>query len=108
MECRDIRLTRLKSKVFYIKKLSKNELRIKSLGRRTKQRLCSNVETFKHLLMNIYISDSIIMAFTLRNIINQRALRATLDRIKTHKQQKLGLPYCLRELFKRKRINRMS
>jgi hypothetical protein len=107
LEFKDMRITRLKSKIFYIKKLSRN----RPLSKRTfNGKRESHLESIKELLANVYISDSIIMLFTLRNIVNQKALRNPLDRIRTHTANvnRYELAYFLKSLFKKKRLDDLS
>lgn len=53
----------------------------------------NEVESIKKLLAYVYVSQSLIMAFTLRNIINQKALRTTFNRIQctSNRKQKVQI-----------------
>lgn len=51
-------------------------------------RKLNEVESIKKLLAYVYVSQSLIMAFTLRNITNQKALRSTFNRIQCASNRK--------------------
>lgn len=70
----------------------------------------STVDVFKQLVMNLYISDGMFMASVLRSLVESKGLREPLNCLQVQQKKVFNhsLSFCLREIFKRKKYQRMS
>lgn len=106
MEFKEVRLSKLHSKIVYVRRVSLS----RSFSKKSSQSSSkpnTELESFKEILANIYISNGTIMVFVLRNLLQQKILRNSMDRIRASvtNNQKLELPNLLKSLQQRKRLN---
>lgn len=106
MEFKEVRLSKLHSKIVYVRRVSLS----RSFSKKSSQSSSkpnTELESFKEILANIYISSGTIMVFALRNLLQQKILRNSMDRIRASvtNNQKLELPNLLKSLQRRKRLN---
>jgi|JI6StandDraft_1071083.scaffolds.fasta_scaffold13770_8 Tfp pilus assembly ATPase PilU len=106
MEFKEVRLSKLHSKIVYVRRVSLS----RSFSKKSSQSSSkpnTELESFKEILANIYISNGTIMVFALRNLLQQKILRNSMDRIRASvtNNQKLELPNLLKSLQQRKRLN---
>lgn len=106
MEFKEVRLSKLHSKIVYVRRVSLS----RSFSKKSSQSSSkpnTELESFKEILANIYISNGTIMMFALRNLLQQKILRNSMDRIRASvtNNQKLELPNLLKSLQQRKRLN---
>lgn len=108
MKPKDLRLTKLRSKIFYIRKTSLD--RSNFLRASDNSIPSSNeIESFKEALAKVYTTDAGILVTTIHDLFT-RVLRIPFDKIRSRALQsnRMSLARALRALQQKKKLNYLS